>query len=187
MTKMNRANRSNHIIAICMFGGILAACIWMVYCKYNPIYPSGHVIDSKFMSTLKFLHCLKLGISALFILVAFVPPFVMHDSPLSPQRKLRLGVGFLVIILLGGVLGFRSGELNVFAKTYVSEKTVEDKKIKTTRKTSSRVIYFTDDTSAQVTSKEYKQAEKGDTYYVVFNGKFAIGIFPTESYTVEEN
>ncbi|MBO4927433.1 MAG: hypothetical protein J5379_04195 [Clostridiales bacterium] len=165
---------------------IIAGFVFFLVVEYIAYVPSGKVIDSQFLNTLKVMTVLKylIPIAAIILLTVPVAKSWIHD------KKKWIWLGMLAfIVIVACVMGTKgrfsfSGAWNGIKNTpSVETKTVTDKMYSKTGMT--YTIYFDDDSFGHVNRYHYRKLESGDEVYVVYCDGEVIGVFKTDEYTLD--
>lgn len=158
---------------------------FFLYAEAAPYVPSGHVLDEKFLNTLKYMTFLKYVVPISAFILLIVPCLKRW---IKDKTKWIFIVMLVFVVVTACILGTRNkfnaeGVGNAFADTpSVVSKTVTDKKYSRGGKT--YTIYFDDDTFAHVNNYHYKGLESGDEVYVVSCDGEPIGVFKTSEYSL---
>ena len=167
---------------ICMVY-IFAGFAFALLVEYVPYLPAGHVIDEKFLNTLKWMTVIRymIPISAFGVLFGVVFTHWVKTGD-KTRRALVITLTVLVIVVTTVliVLNARRAVRGIFMPPSTCVKTVSDTNYSNTGKT--YTIDFTDGTYAHVNNYSYKQLAAGQEVYVVYCDEVAIGVFPASKY-----
>lgn len=176
-------SKKKKVLDIIWIACIVAGFAFTLLVEYIPYMPAGHVIDDKFLNTLKWMtvirYMIPIGAFGLLFGVVFTHWFKNGDKT---RRVLVVMLTVLVIVVATVliVLNARRGVRGLFETPSTCVKTVSDKNYSDTGMT--YTIDFTDGSYAHVNNYAYRQIAVGDEVYVVYCDEVAIGVFPASKY-----